>query len=197
MGHLERTNSVNSANPQRSLPSRKLIKRELEAGKLGEPGLIRVHCWEGSKASDPAGEFPPALLEQLDLILWLMGKPPQRVYASDLRRVSGRPGTYVQIHLSFPGNAMGLLVYARLLPESAPYCSLHVIGSAGAAYLDDQQNMQLLFQNGSPRGIFAAEKLAADGGLVHPPQDWKPVLAVAEAVKKSLQSGQAVSLEGR
>src|SRR5262245_37770123 len=33
-------------NPERFLPSRRLIKQHLDAGKLGEVGLVRIHRWE-------------------------------------------------------------------------------------------------------------------------------------------------------
>ena len=33
-------------NPDRFLPSRQLIRQQIEAGKLGEVGLIRIHRWE-------------------------------------------------------------------------------------------------------------------------------------------------------
>lgn len=188
---------MQATNPQRSLPSRKLIKRELEAGKLGEPGLIRVHYWEqGGGAQNESAELPQALLEQIDLILWLMTKPARSVYAVEGRTQTAQ-GRYLQIHLAFPGDAMALLVYSSQLPAAVPYRSLHVIGSAGAAYADDQQNMQLLLQQGEARVLVAEEKPREEAGLVQMPQDWKPALAVAEAVKRSLASRQAVTLEGR
>ena len=179
------------------LPSRQLIKRELDAGKLGEPGLIRIHHWEAGGEVDAAHQLPVALLHQIDVILWLMGKSPTVVYAVEHRDKAGnKQGRYLQIHLGFLGDAMALLVYSSLLPPGDPYRSLHVIGSAGAAYADDQQNMQLLYKGGQPRGVIAGEKPAGGQDLTGIPQDWKNVLAVADAVQRSLDSRQAVSLEG-
>lgn len=191
---------MNTANPERLLPSRKLIKREIEAGKLGEPGLIRIHHWESIAQAVYADEheLPAAALQQIDLTLWLMEKSPTVVYAVEREtEAKNNQGKYLQIHLGFPGNAMALLVYSNLLPASAPYRSLHVIGSAGAAYADDQQNMQLLYQRGQVRGLLAEEQTPKEQGTVEVTQDWKPARAVAEAVKQSLRSRQAVSLEGR
>ena len=188
---------MNPANPQRLLPSRQLVKRELDAGKLGEPGLIRIHHWEAGGEAAAAHELPAALLQQIDVILWLMGKSPTVVYAiENSEAAKARPGRYLQIHLGFPGDAMALLVYSSLHPSGEPYRSLHVIGSAGAAYADDQQNMQLLYKGGQPRGVMAQEILASGHDVAGMITDWDGVLHVAAAVLLSLQSRQAVSLEG-
>jgi hypothetical protein len=45
--------------------------------------------------------------------------------------------------------------------------------------------------------VIAAEKPAVGHDLAGIPHDWKNVLAVADAVQRSLDSRQAVSLEGR
>ena len=181
------------------LPSRKLIKRELDAGKLGEPGLIRIHHWEADGGeADAAHPLPSALLQQMDVILWLMGKSPDIVYALEhAGTANARRGRYLQIHLGFPGSAMALLDYSSLHPPGDPYRSLHVIGSAGAAYADDQQNMQLLYKGGQPRGVIAQEGMASDRDLAVVTKDWENVLAVAAAVQRSLDSRKAISLEGR
>ncbi|MBC7854075.1 MAG: hypothetical protein IAF94_11615 [Pirellulaceae bacterium] len=179
------------------LPSRQLIKRELDAGKLGEPGLIRIHHWDARGEADAGHELPSALLQQVDVILWLMGKSPTLVYAVEHGTNPGKQGRYLQVHLGFPGDAMALLVYSSLHPHGDPYRSLHVIGSAGAAYADDQQNMQLLYKGGQPRGVMAQEVAMSKPTHEAVPQDWDNVLAVADAVNRSLKSRQAVSLEGR
>jgi predicted dehydrogenase len=189
---------MNLANPQRMLPSRKLIKRELDAGKLGEPGLIRIHHWEVGGEVEAAYKLPLALLQQLDLILWFMGKPPTVVYAVEQGDKSkSKQVRYIQIHLGFPGDSMALLVFSSFYPPGDPYRSLHVIGSAGAVYADDQQNMQLLYKGGQPRGVVAQETVAGEQDSSDMTKDWEEVLAVAAAVQRSLDSRQAVSLEGR
>ena len=194
-----RARAVNLANPQRMLPSRRLIKRELDAGKLGEPGLIRIHHWEAAgEEADGEGPLPAVLLQQIDIVLWLMGKSPTVVYAvKHERQARSKPGQYLQIHLGFPGSAMALLVYSSLHPPGAPFRSLHVIGSAGAAYVDDQQNMQLLYKGGQVRGVLAEEKPTSEHEPADRATNWDQTLAVAAAVQQSLQSRQAVSWEGR
>ncbi len=182
------------------LPSRQLIKRELDAGKLGEPGLIRIHHWEAGGEVGSGHELPSALLRQIEVVLGLMGKSPSLVYAVEhCDTAKSRQGRYLHIHLGFPGSIMALLDYSSLHPPGDPYRSLHVIGSAGAAYADDQQNMQLLYKGGQPRGVMAQETVVAgerDSSDMMT-KVWQQVLVVANAVQRSLDSRQAVSLEGR
>ena len=106
---------------------------------------------------------------------------------------------------------MVLLDFSSLHPPGDPYRSLHVIGSLGAAYVDDHQNMQLLYGWGQPRGVMAsevrneadvllrdfAEGLATGRDFTEMIAAWEKVLIVAAAVERSIQSRQAVSLEGR
>ena len=92
---------------------------------------------------------------------------------------------------------MALLVYSSLHPPGDPYRSLHVIGSAGAAYADDQQNMQLLYKGGQTRGVMAHETLSGEPEPSDMTNNWEQVLAVADAVQRSIEARQAVSLEGR
>jgi predicted dehydrogenase len=181
------------ANPERHRPSVQLIRQQLDAGKLGEPGLIRVHRWE---PEDRKGK----LLRDLDLVLWYMGKPPNVVYA-------------VQhlVHLGFPGGAMALLECTDRVPAGDGYYSLSLIGANGAAYSDDHQNIQLVYRGGSPKAIGAAESLvqwssllqafadsvmAYDSNRVEAFPTWLDVLTVSEAVQESLRSKQAVALKG-
>lgn len=191
------------ANPDRYLPSRQLIRQQLDAGKLGEPGLIRLHHWEPARAN-PHGA-PGALakpLRDLDLVLWLMGKPPNLVYAVE------RAG--IHLHLGFPGGRMALMDHTDRLPSDSAYCSLSIIGSAGAAYADDHQNLQLVYRQGAHAVIGTDESALAWSALL---QDfieavtagrrddrdvtaWHNVLAVSDSVQLSLRTGEAVVPEG-
>src|SRR5687768_781600 len=58
-------------NVERYRPSLQLIRQQLDAGKLGVPGLLRIHRW-ASRAS---------LELDLDLALWYFGKAAEVVYA--------------------------------------------------------------------------------------------------------------------
>jgi predicted dehydrogenase len=198
------------ANPDRFAPSRQVIRQVLDEGKLGAPGLIRAHRWE---SADAAGESPPAgvpvaLASDVDLAVWWMGQPPNLVYAleragDDAGRASGR---LTQVHLGFPGGGMALLDYCDHLPAGDGYQSISLIGSRGAAYADDHQNMQLAYRGGAPRALrvdergtrFAAlvqrfvDALNAGHDLSADDAAWRTVLAVAEVIRRSIASGQAI-----
>jgi predicted dehydrogenase len=187
------------ANPDRYLPSRRLIRQQLDAGKLGEPGLVRLHRWAPAERDGSA-------LRDLDLVMWYFGKPPNLVYA--VQHV---------VHLCFPGGGMALLDQARGLPAGDRYDSLAVICSSGAAYADDHQNMQLLYRGGSPKAVRTDEGIQQWSALLQEFVDsiagqdsnpvmqttgsesypaWPQVLTVNEAVQQSLRTKQAVVPEG-
>jgi predicted dehydrogenase len=179
------------ANPDRYLPSRQLIRQQLDAGKLGLPGMIRVHRWEPAPAQE-------AVLRDLDLVLWYFGNAPNRVYA-----------TQHVIHLGFPAGGMALLDHAPRMPAGDGYYYLSVIGSSGAAYADDHANMQLLFQGGHPSAVRIDEGVAQWSGLVQAFADsivernsnrvfptWQQVWNVKDSVEESLKSKQAVAPKG-
>jgi predicted dehydrogenase len=194
-------------NPDRYLPSRQLIRKQLPV-PLGEPGLIRLHRWEPA-APHPSG-LPDPLLRDLDLTLWLAGQRPNHVFAVEPKS-DGVAGRYVQVHLGFPGGAMAVLDYTDCLPPGDDYRSLSVIASSGAAYADDHQNVQLVYRGGHPQAMRTDERagqLAAiaqdfvdairnrrepEGGAA----GWRDVFTVADALGRSLASGQAVPPEGR
>jgi predicted dehydrogenase len=220
---LERLNQLESVagrgraclafvNPERYSPSRRLIRQQLNAGKLGSVGLVRVHRWETSP--DPVrsdsnrrtGDWQATWCD-LDLTLWLVGGRPEVVYAAV--RPSDGPWRYLQMHLGFPGGAMAIVDYSNQLPDGDSYGSLSVIGSAGAAYSDDHANMQLLYQGGQARAIRTTEGLQhwsgllqefagsarSQAGQVRGIADWRAVAAVSAAVRESIASRRAVQLE--
>ncbi|MDQ3702494.1 MAG: hypothetical protein M3442_16465 [Chloroflexota bacterium] len=239
-------------NPDRFLPSRQVIRQQLDAGRIGEPGLVRSHRWEhaapaggAEMASEMEGEAElesgaktereaelesagdPASLgtaggmagmaRDLDVALWLMGTAPNLVYAleqvspvnldTDARdRTSGHA---MQVHLGFPGGGMALIDYAGTLPPGDGYQALSVIGSTGAAYADDHQNMQLVYSGGCPRAVGVGEGgkellalvqafvsgLSQGDDLSASAAAWKTAMAVVAAAQGSAARGQAVPLE--
>ncbi len=210
-------------NPDRFLPSRQLIRQQIDSGKLGEIGLIRIHRWEpnvGHVSNVPdlnehvenvphedAG-VPTGLLRDLDLVLWLVGKLPDAIHAVEQNDASGR---FVQVHLGFPGGTMALLAYSDRLPAGDGYQSLSVIGSAGAAYADDHQNMQLVFRGGRPQAVRAdetgrrhsaavqerIETLQAGHDVAASVAEWQSVLKVADAVRRAMTSGEPAGVSPR
>jgi len=211
-------------NPDRFLPSRQLIRQQLDSGRLGQPGLVRSHRWEHAatvahlggaapECASAAADVPTPVARELDVALWLMGTAPNLVYA---RSPGGDPGDSpsgrsMQVHLGFPGGGMALIDYVDSLPAGDGYRSLSVIGSTGAAYADDLQNVQLVYGGGHPKAVVAGE-----GGreLVALVQDfvsglsrglaptlpasttaWRTAMAVAGVARTSAATRQAVPLE--
>jgi predicted dehydrogenase len=188
-------------NPDRYLPSRQLVREQLRLN-LGAAGLVRLHRWE---PADPAPVSPmglPALLvRDLDLVLWLTGQAPDRVFAVE------RP-QLVEVHLGFPGGGMTLVEYATLTGGTS-YQALSVIGASGAAYADDHNNAQLLFRADGVRAVTAGEgprqyaalvqafvnALGGDTATDEP--EFHRLYATTDAVRQSLSRGQAVAVEGR
>lgn len=192
-------------NPDCYLPSIEAIWQKVEAGSLGEPGLVRIHRWEScatfTAAIDP---FPGALMRALDLAITLMRRRPNLVFAT-----SAASRAFVQVHLGYPGGGMALIDYTGSLPAGDPYQSLALIGSAGAAYADDHLNMQLVYRGGTPQALRIGEEAKQLAAMLQalvdavpakrtaPMADWRTTYTVAEAARGSIATGQAVPVEGR
>jgi predicted dehydrogenase len=176
---------LTSTNPDRLLPSRRLIRQQLEAGRLGEPGLVRSHHW----TSDGGDPFD-AIRHDVDVAIWLIGRAPNVVYAI------ARAGS-CQLHLGFPGGPMALIERATDLPAGDGYRSLSVIGSCGAAYADDHQNVQLLYRGGPARAVLVPETSRMPSAVVDgaPDDNRERAALVVEAARESAAAGRAVTLE--
>jgi predicted dehydrogenase len=193
-------------NPDRYLPSRQLIRKQL-SGPLGEVGLLRSHRWEPASVNQPA--LPEGLLRDIDTALWLVGKRTNRVFALEQRSANGR---CVQVHLGFPGGGMALLDFDNRLPRGDGYQSLSVIALSGAAYADDHQNTQLVFRGGHPEAVQTEERAGQLAAIAQEFVDalrtgrdlmtenaasWRAVFAVAAAVEQSLATGRSVAMGER
>jgi predicted dehydrogenase len=196
------------ANPERYIPSRRLIKEQLDSGKLGDVGLVRIHRWETSPGQfdDPA-KLPLGWPLDLNLALWLAGMRPTTVFAMGRADATD----FMQIHLGFANGAMALIDYTPRLPEGEAYRSLSVIGSKGSASADDLHNLQLLNQGYVVRTIRTDEIrpltvirivqefvdcLASGRDPTESATCWRTSLEIAAAVRKSLSWRQAVSVKG-
>jgi predicted dehydrogenase len=161
-------------------PSVQTVKESLDAGRLGQPGLLRIHRWEGEAPAElwaaSAGASPaqPAgfgtgsnrdggtlvdLIREIDLACWLFGHRPAQVYAVGRRQSHAQldDWDYVQLHLGFPNGGMALVDYSLTLPPGDGYFSLSMIGSAGAAYADDHHNVQLLYGGGHASALLTGQ----------------------------------------
>ena len=148
--------------------------------------------------------FDTALLP-FDLALWLLGTKPTEIYAL------GRLGNaYLQVHFGFPGGGMAILDFSSALPAGRGYASVSLIGSRGAAYSDDHHNTHLRYGGGNPaalisnpdRGHVAVELQAFVNTIANktpPPHGTVDCLAVhqvVDTVKRSLDSGQVLRVQG-
>ena len=137
------------AHPWRFLPSVQSVKRSLDAGKLGQAGLLRIHRW--LPPGEAAGSLADRILPDADLACWLFGSAPETVWSL---QSAANPG-YIQFHLGFANDGMAMIDVAASLPSGGDYFSLTMIGGTGAAYADDHHNMNLLYSGGQPNAIRA------------------------------------------
>ena len=111
------------------------IADSLQAGLLGEPGLVRIHHWQPKDARITATE---RLTDEIDIACSLFGTAPEVIFGL-------RVGDGFQAHLGFPSGGMALIGCVNELPQDAePYYTITLIGSRGAAYADDHHNSNLL-----------------------------------------------------
>jgi len=152
------------------------------------------------------------VIRELDLATWLFDAAPTEVYATGRKQggASLPDHDYVQVHLGFPNDGMALIDYSAALPAGQGYSSLSVIGSTGAAYSDDHQNMNLLYRGGSPQAIdtgYGAQHVLAQlqefvdaiiekRDPIVTGKDGIAAIQVAEAVLSSIASGRSAKLNG-
>jgi predicted dehydrogenase len=190
-------------NPERARPSRRLIRQQIADGKLGDVGLVRI------SRSTPVSSGG-AIVGDLDLATWLIGRMPNTVYA--IRRVvqmeAAPNAECLHVHLGFPQGGMALLTQTTAVAAGDAYEALSVIAFSGAAYADDHQNRQLLLSGGAATAlpvddgdalaVLLDEFASRVQGSVEPTDSldsWRRLVAIADAVERSAASQQAVSLE--
>jgi predicted dehydrogenase len=204
------------ANRDRYRPSSRLIYEQLKSQRLGEPGLIRLHAWSGTA---DFREHQRMKLRAIDVVLWLFGERPEIVQVSRCsldrtnfthnlgeRTETDNAGCacYELIHMGFSGGRSAVLDISHAPSLQAGYWALHVIGSRGAAYADDETNVQLKLASGGVVGTWSDEMPTAwndcrrsfqrgllQGNLFRETlDDWRQVLEWASA-------GECASAEER
>ncbi len=134
----------------------KPVQEALTSGRIGKPGLLRIHHWKRSLPDGSMCLVDRMLDKQLDLACWLFGHPPEIAFCRRQGRAIDRRGAdrfdFVQIHLGFPDQGMALIDVSHSEDIGANYSTLSLIGSTGAAYADDHHNTQLLIQADGCRG---------------------------------------------
>lgn len=150
-----------------NVPANRVIQNRLSSGKLGEPGLLRVHCWRVESSRSLASK----LYGHIDLAIRFFGSIPAELYS-----VARGDQSYLQVHLGFAGGGMAVLDFSDRLPAGQGYDSLSLIGSSGAAYSDDHHNTHLLFTGGHPAALIDD----CGEGLVHEVQGFVEAVAGEE-----------------
>jgi predicted dehydrogenase len=162
------------AQTLRYKPSSQTILDRLSSGKLGDPGLLRVHRWR-SPRNKPLAEW---LFPDIELAARLFGAKPTEVFALARQDVDAMPG-YVQVHLGYPAGGMAIMDFSASLPAGEDYDSLSLIGSCGAAYADDHRNTHLLYGGGDPSTLISGE----GNGHV-----WREIQTFVDAVRENKPS---------
>ena len=169
------------------------VRASMDAGQMGQPGLLRSHRWQPPPTGGPAtwrldpdqsgGIFIHELTREIDIAAWLFDGPPETVFAVARGQDSDRPDAAV-VHLGFPDGGMAVLDVTTALPPGEGYWSLGIIGADGAVYADDQHNMQLLYAGGSP-----AARLTSTGDATVLSQ----LTAFVDAVTNGADAGDSVA----
>lgn len=199
-------------NPDHALPSRRLIRQQIDDGKLGDIGLVRIQRSErpDSAANGDVNDISAALVGDLETALRIVGRGPDTVYAvrRSIELSAAAHGDTLHVHLGFSSGAMALLTMTTALPAGDSHQSLSVIASTGAAYSDGHQNRQLLF-GGGPATAPQAEEGDVAAVLIDEfatasqnasrandrLQSWSVLGKLVDAVKQSLAAEQAVCME--
>ena len=135
------------AHTWRFLPSIQTVKRSIDAGKLGEPCLLRIHRWLPPESTTES--IAKRILPDTDLACWMFGGAPEKIWTLQ----SAANPEYIQFHLGFTNDGMAMIDITGSLPADDGYFSLSMIGGTGAAYADDHHNMNLLYSGGQPNAL--------------------------------------------
>ncbi len=190
-------------------PSNAAVKTALDAGQLGLPGLLRAHHWQPAQ---PLGSSRVLITQLLDLAVWMFGRTPTQLFATagGTRDDSPWPD-HVQVHLGFPDDGMALLSAKYGLPGGTGYATVSLIGSRGAAYADDQSQMQVVYRDARPAARHDAERIPTLVTLLKEFQhavkerrdpvavfsSLQTVLSLTDHVQTSLEVRQSISLKGQ
>ena len=198
------------ANPSRHMPREQLIKESLDDGRLGSPGLLRVHRWAAAGECGAHGLTLADLVGEIDLSHWLFGARAATIYGVGRRlgNPTGDRPDFVQLHLGFPGGGMALIDYAATLPPGDGYTSVSLIGSGGGVHGDDAHNVNLAYRGGLPAATRTGygcghglallqefvDSIQEDREPDNTGRDGLAAIMVAEAARESMASGRAARL---
>ena len=188
------------SHPWRFDPAVRAAKEAIEAGKLGELGLVRIHDWQAvredhSRAAEAlCGRSTfSRIAAQIDLASFLFDSPAEVVHTVATWAVEASCHGSLLVHLGFAGGGMALVDFAAL-PCGDDYYSVTAIGSRGAAYADDHYNAHLLFGGGrvaalpSSRGESLLPQLEALADTI---TQRRPATVTAAAARAALDAAVA------
>jgi UDP-N-acetyl-2-amino-2-deoxyglucuronate dehydrogenase len=198
----------------RFMPSTQQVRRALDGGELGRPGMLRIHRWlpmsngsssEWEEHTERTGGLAiHECIHEIDQTLWLFGEHPTLVHAV-------AAPNQLQVHLGFESGAMAIFDVMAGLPLGESYYSLTLIGSLGSAYADDHHNMQLIYRGGRAEAFATNQHSLAVNAQIEEfvaaiTQQREPspcasdaiaALQIAEIVNNSVESGEPVRIPVR
>jgi len=202
---------------RRFWPSLRMLREIVASGELGtilhieghnsnENSQVITQGWRLSPEESPGGGLTGAGLHVLDAFVSVLG-PVRRVYARLSPREAGPPPLdSAMLALDFASGATGTLATVRATPF---FWRVHVFGTAGSVEVLDEVTVVRRRSGAKPETIrlaaidVLASELAAfadavDGRAPYPvpEQDVLATLAAFEAALHSMQTGQAVTLDG-
>ncbi len=204
-------------------PSLRRLKVMIEAGKLGDVGLIATHhaqgyAWPGAwrawqhEPERSGGQIVHLGIHDIDLTCWLAGAAPSRVRAVGRSLVPGRLGSWASyaVQASFSNGALGLVTGSwDVIPPEVKRKTCLVVGSAGRAGHDSARDDFPALPGRSPDAP-AGYPIALRDQLAHwldciehgaepivTPGQARTSLAVALATERSARDdGRPVVVEG-
>ena len=110
--------------------------------------------------------------------------------------------------MGFADGRMALIDHYQALPAGDNYFSLSLIGSRGAVYADDHQNMQLLYRGDSPSALRTGpgnhhvlaqlqefvDAIGQNRAPLITANDGRRATRIADATRQSITSGRPVHL---
>ena len=134
--------------------------RLLRAGELGSPRFISFRLsdtkyvpFEMISWADRSSVLWFLGSHAVDMVCWLVGEWPHRVYSVSRRTVLKEKGVdtpdFFQSTLEFPGGAVASIENSWLLPESAPTVfdmKCQVQGSLGTVFIDPSSNQTMVIE---------------------------------------------------
>jgi predicted dehydrogenase len=202
---------------RRFWPSLRMLREIVAGGELGtilhieghnsnENSQVITQGWRLSPEESPGGGLTGAGLHVLDAFVSVLG-PVRRVYARLSPREAGPPPLdSAMLALDFAGGVTGTLATVRATPF---FWRVHVFGTAGSVEVLDEVTVVRRRSGAKPEivtlaaidvlaGELAAFADAVEGRAPYPvpEQDVLATLVAFEAALHSMQTGQAVMLDG-